>query len=53
MTEKTIRSINVTISVKMPIEHAYTAQEILDLLKIKSVYKEIKVYNTELITTEN
>ncbi len=41
--EQTQRVITVEITVQLPREHAYTDSELVDTLKIKSEYKEIKV----------
>lgn len=45
--QQATREIKVTITVKLPVEHAYTDSEIAETLKIKSAYKEIKVVRVE------
>lgn len=52
--EKYQRTVNIQITVIMYRERAYTDDEIVDTLKIKSAYKEIKVIGAAAIddTTE-
>ncbi len=41
--ELTQRVVTVQVTVRLPVEDAYLDSEIVDLLKIKSSIKEIKV----------
>lgn len=41
--ETILREVIVVVTVKLPIEHAYTNSDIVETLKIKSAYTEIKV----------
>lgn len=41
--EKQQRTVNVQVTITLPLEHAYTDSELAETLHVKSSYKEIKV----------
>lgn len=47
--EKYKRFINVTLTVELPVEHAYTDSELIEVLILKSDYNEIKFLDAEVI----
>lgn len=41
--EITQRVVSLNVTITLPVEHAYTDEELAEILVIKSPYKEIKV----------